>query len=83
MADMDAVIKKCVNDIWDEHDTNDDGILDKDETKEFVRATLEDMDEKNQFSEGDFTDCFKAFDKDGSGTIEKPEMVLFIKDILG
>ena len=47
MADMDAVIAKCVHDIWDEYDTNHDGILDKEETKAFVRETLQDMNDGN------------------------------------
>ena len=82
MADMDAVIKKCVNDIWHDYDLDCNGILDKNETKAFVRATLQDMNDGNQFSEADWMDCFKAFDKDGSGEIEKDEMATFIKHVL-
>ena len=82
MADMDAVITKCVNDIWHDYDTNGDGILDKEETKAFVRETLQDMNDGKEFREADWMDCFKAFDKDGSGSIEKPEMVTFIKHVL-
>ena len=82
MADMDAVIKKCVNDIWHEYDTNNDGILDREETKQFVRATLQEMNDGNQFTESDFKDCFKAFDKDDSGAIEKSEMVTFIWSVI-
>ena len=44
MADMDAVIGKCVNDIWHDFDANSDGILDKEETKAFVRETLQEME---------------------------------------
>ena len=35
------------------------------------------------FSESDFDQCFTEFDKDGSGTIEKNEMVAFIKTVAG
>ena len=31
------------------------------------------------FSDADFDQCFAEFDKDGSGQIEKSEMVQFIK----
>ena len=82
MADMDAVINKCVNDIWHDFDANGDGILDKEETKAFVRETLSEMDRGKEFSEADWMDCFKAFDKDGSGEIEKPEMAAFIRHVL-
>ena len=35
------------------------------------------------FSEEDFDACFKEFDKDDSGTIEKDEMAIFIKKVAG
>ena len=36
MADIDAVIRKCVDDIWAEYDKDNSGYLDKDEAKKFV-----------------------------------------------
>ena len=41
------------------------------------------MSEDGEFSEADFEACFAEFDKDGSGTIEKDEMALFIKKVAG
>ena len=35
------------------------------------------------FSDEDFEACFKEFDKDNSGTIEKDEMAIFIKKVAG
>lgn len=35
------------------------------------------------FSDPDFDQCFAEFDKDSSGTIEKNEMVAFIKQVAG
>lgn len=35
------------------------------------------------FTEEDFELTFKEFDKDGSGTIEKTEMAIFIKKVAG
>ena len=34
-------------------------------------------------SAADFEACFREFDKDGSGTIEKEEMAIFIKKVAG
>ena len=45
--------------------------------------TLSDMADGAGFSDGDFDQCFAEFDKDGSGTIEKREMVDFIKQVAG
>ena len=41
------------------------------------------MNDSGEFSEADFDACFKEFDKDGSGTIEKDEMAVFIKKVAG
>ena len=82
-ASIDAVIAKCVDDIWTEYDKDGNGNLDKNETKAFVQKTLAEMAGNEEFSDEDFDACFKEFDKDGSGTIEKDEMALFIKKVAG
>ena len=83
MADIDAVIQKCVEDIWRDYDKDQSGELDKEETKTFVLNTLQEMGDQGEFSEADFDACFNEFDKDGSGTIEKEEMAIFIKRVAG
>ena len=83
MADIESVIKKCVEDIWKEYDKDNSGSLDKSETKKFVKNTLSEMNDNGEFSEADFEACFAEFDKDGSGTIEKDEMAVFIKKVAG
>ena len=84
-ANIDSVIAKCVDDIWQEYDKDNSGELDKEETKAFVKKTLCDMADGDggEFSEEDFDACFKEFDKDGNGTIEKDEMAIFIKKVAG
>merc|ERR1712028_124598 len=84
-GNIDAAIKKCVDDIWAEYDKDNSGALDKDETKAFVKKTLCDMEgsDGGEFSEEDFDACFAEFDKDKSGTIEKDEMAVFIKKVAG
>ena len=84
-ANIDAVIKKCVDDIWNTYDTDGRGTLEKDETREFVKKTLLEMEGKDgsDFSENDFDACFKEFDKDGSGAIDRDEMAQFIKKVAG
>lgn len=81
--DVDDVIRKCVDDIWKEYNTDKSGCLSKEQTRKFVMDTLSDMLDGNEFTEADFEACFKEFDKDGSGSIDKDEMVLFIKKSAG
>ena len=83
MANLDEVIKNCVEDIWSLYDVDGNGTLDKDETRQFVKNTLKEMDPTILFDDEDFDQCFKEFDQDGSGTIEKDEMAGFIKNVAG
>ena len=83
MADIDEVINKCVDDIWKEYGKKGSESLSKDDTRKFVMNTLSDMADAESFTEADFEACFKEFDLDGSGTIEKEEMVTFIKKMSG
>ena len=80
---LNAVIAKCVNDIWDEYDKDKNGYLDKEETKAFVANTLAEMKDNNTIEDNDFEETFKEFDRDGNGTIEKEEMAAFIKKVAG
>ena len=41
------------------------------------------MGENGWFSESDFEACFKEFDRDGSGTITKEEMNIFVRNVAG
>ena len=48
-----------------------------------MQDTLGNLGSGDEFSDEAFDEVFKTFDKDNSGTIEKPEMVIFIKQLLG
>ena len=75
-------IQGVIDQIWDTW-RRGDGALDKEETKKFVQDTLGNLGSGDEFSQEAFDEVFATFDKDGSGTVEKPEMVVFIKQLLG
>ena len=52
--EIDAVIAKCVDEIWDKYDVDNSGALDKEETKKFVQDTLSDMPDGAGFNDDDF-----------------------------
>ena len=83
MADIDAVIRKCVDDIWAEYDRDGNGYLDKEETQKFVKNTLREMSDDCEIGVEEFEICFKEFDTDQNNFIEKDEMAFFIKKIAG
>ena len=83
MADLDQIIDNTIEEIWTNYDKDNSGFLDKTETKQFVKNTLLEVNEKGDFSESEFEKCFKEFDKDGNGQISRDEMKAFIKKVAG
>ena len=98
---VDRIIHKCVEEIWFTYDTDGNGYLDKDETRQFVKFILalkdedpnpndESKDDKSSgeqsndldvFNEKEFSELFTEFDENESETIEKEEMIEFIKRV--
>ena len=70
-------IQGVIDQIWETYDA------DKAETKKFVQDTLGNLGSGDEFSDEAFDEVFATFDKDNSGTVEKNEMVVFIKQLLG
>ena len=86
MANVDAVIERCVEDIWEEYDKDNSNSLDQDECKKFVMTTIKEfnpMFDEEAFSDENFAETFRTFDEDDSGTIDKSEMVRFIRKVAG
>ena len=71
-----------VDKIWAEFDSNTNDKLEKEETRTFLKKAFENLPLHNHFDESKFDETFVAIDKNGNGTIEKNEMVLFMKSIL-
>ena len=83
---MNAVIWRCVDDIWEEYDKDNSNSLDQEECKRFVMTTIKEFNpyfNEEAFSEENFAETFRTFDEDGSGTIDKSEMVRFIRKVAG
>ena len=58
------------------------GQLDKEEAYRLVEDTLENLGQDPNFSDEQFDYIFENFDKDGSGTIDREEMVCFIMQLM-
>lgn len=76
---MDDILRKCVELIWDDYDKDGNGVLDIDECKDFLMSAISEIGESKDFLNKDFEKCFKMVDTDGSGNIDKEEMFQFIK----
>ena len=49
-TDIDMVIAKCVDEIWQVYDEDNSGSLDKEETRNFVKHTLGSQLEEEEFN---------------------------------
>ena len=83
MKDQATQVQKAIDLIWDEHDKNNDGFIDKQEAKEFVKHTLQYLDSSilAEFDGSKFDKGFRKFDKDGNGVIQKREMSNFVLEV--
>lgn len=70
--------------IWDKYDIDKSGELDRVETKLFLTETMDELIGNKyggiKISDKEFQNLFNIFDIDNSGTIDKQEMVGFIKN---
>lgn len=82
--DINETLKSCINEIWGDYDLDGSGVLEKPETKIFVKDILEGLGVDGAgFSDHDFENCYRETDTDGNGVISKSEMRLFIKNVAG
>ena len=79
MSPRDFAIQQVIDNMWEKYDVDRSGALDREETKNFVRYTLLDMNADDSFDDAAFEHVFNHFDKDGNGTIDKDEMLMFLK----
>ena len=77
-------MRKCVDQLWVQYDTDGNGYLDRNETMRFVRDSMKEMGvSMEKLTDEDFEATFSEFDKDNSGTVEKNEMVAYMKKLVG
>lgn len=65
--------------IWNEFDTDKNGTLDRDETRQFANKFMANQGVDDVMDDETYNQFFNSFDKDGSGCIEKPEIRKLLK----
>ena len=90
LEDHERVIIEKIERIWREYDKDLSGFLEIEECKKFFEALQHENFKDNRLlaeikklqTEGKIKDIFEKFDKDRSGTVEKGEMIDYIKNNL-
>ena len=52
--ELEGVIDQYIKDIWKLFDDDNNGYLDKDECKAFIKKMLDEVNEDSEFSDGEF-----------------------------
>ena len=73
---------QVVDEIFNAYDIDGSGTLNEKETKRFVIDTLGELGSYD-FSEEEFKEAYEEFDKDKNGVIEKNEIAIYVKQLLG
>ena len=68
------LFRTAVDDVWDQYDANDNGVLEKDECRRMITDILETFGKEDCFNEQIFSDAFDHLDDDGDGDIEKEQV---------
>ena len=84
---IDEMLMTCIDKIWNKYDDDNNGYLDKEETRAFVIESIKGDPELNKMMKQDdesdddlmdekhFDHCFKLIDEDMSGVLTKKEML--------
>jgi Ca2+-binding EF-hand superfamily protein len=69
--------------VWDRYDSDGNGKLGRKETQRLVVDFLAEKQGTHAMTDQEFEEIFKRFDTDGSGTISKEEMYVFVRQMAG
>jgi hypothetical protein len=79
--ERDRVFKQAIDKIWEQFDEDNNGSLDREETRTFLKTVLANVPPPNQYDDSKFDQTFIAIDKNANGRIEKNEMFMFLKAV--
>ena len=80
---IDEAMTTYIQNIWEMYDADGNGVLDKDESKQFVQEMMSDLvsADHEEIDDASFEQIFAMLDTDGSGTIDKQEMFNYLKTV--
>ena len=79
----DAILNKCVDDLWAAHAKDGSIGLDKAQTKALVNMVLDQLSGGADLSDEDFENCYAEFAGTGSAKMQKKEVAGIIKMVAG
>ena len=78
---LDKVMRQTVDQIWDVYDADGNGVMDFQETKVFLNDYMGKFGKGEKFSNRELKILFKQIDEDGSGELDKEEIIVLLKAV--
>ena len=78
---LDQVLRQTVDQIWDVYDADGNGLMDFEETKVFLNDYMEKFGTGEKLSKCELKILFKEIDDDGSGELDKEEIIELLKAV--
>ena len=78
---LDKVMRQTVDQIWDVYDADGNGVMDFEETKVFLNDYMGKFGKGEKLSNRELKILFKEIDEDGSGELDKEEIIVLLKAV--
>ena len=78
---LDKVMRQTVEQIWDVYDADGNGVMDFEETKVFLNDYMGKFGSGEKLSNRELKILFKQIDEDGSGELDKEEIIVLLKAV--
>ena len=79
---VEQVLKKCVSDIWQSYDDDQNDSLDKQKIRQFVVDILKEVGvDESKMTDKDFDEIFGEIDAKCKGVVDQEDLYNFIKKV--
>ena len=81
-SEIENMMARCVDEIWEKHDTDGYGVKSNEEIKHILRKLVSDMSEGGEINEAEFEQSYRKIKRNSRGAIDKINMVQWLKTMV-
>ena len=81
-SEIENMMARCVDEIWEKHDTDGNGVKSNEEIKHILRKLVSDMSEGGEINEAEFEQSYRKIKRNSHGAIDKINMVQWLKTMV-
>ena len=81
-SEIENMMAKCVDEIWEKHDTDGNGVKSSEEIKHILHKLISDTSECGEINEAEFEQSYRKIKRNSHGAIDKIDMVQWLKTMI-